>query len=69
MNSIDKAIIKMEDFRSAKNYIGDQVVQSCSGMIILLQAIRDKASKDKDESNLYRINQELIKANNIISKL
>lgn len=46
MNAIDKAI-RNTDFKSAKNFIGDEVVASCSGMISLLQSIRNKAAMIK----------------------
>jgi hypothetical protein len=68
MNAIDKAI-RNTDFKSAKNFIGDEVVASCSGMISLLQSIRSKAANDKDENRLRKVNEGLIKANDIIRKL
>lgn len=65
---LDKAI-NTTDFKSAKNIIGDEVVASCSGMISLLQSIRSKAANDKDENRLRKVNEGLIKANDIIRKL
>ena len=67
-DSLEKAINTC-DFRAAKSIIGDEVVGLCSAMINLLTAIRNKAASDVDENRLKSINEELIKANNIIRKL
>lgn len=69
MSKILDSAIKTCDFRSAKTKIGDEVVASCSGMINLLTAIRNNAASDPDEDRLKRVNEALIRANDIIRKL